>query len=429
MHPNRIETMRLTPSPLPDAGHTKRRVVGSLPGAFVASALFLWTGLSACDGPHAAYTVRDSAGIRIVDNQAPAWEPPEAWRLGEPLLDLGGADADTFEAYQYVVDAFFAGTDTLVVVESGGDIHMFDPVGRHIRVAGGEGDGPGEFRMVAGAGIQGDAIWTYDYSHRRLTYLDPAGELRSVHPLEGEDISLMPVGRLGDGFLLGATYRPGAAAEARRLGLRRDTVAYRVFGLRGQRGPVLQLLAGREYAVGEEDGRLTMATPPFARRAHDATGAGIWVHGDQTLRAIRVHDADGTLKTIIRWPGASLEATDAAVRAEIERRIPHYNEDEAGLRRFFSELPHPDRRPAHGRIHVGPDGRIWVETAPGPGEDGPYEGPGWHIFAPDGRWLGTVEAPGRFRITQILPDRVVGVWQDALDVEHVQIRPLVRPEG
>ena len=382
----------------------------------------------ACDRPAEPVVVRDSAGIRVVENRAPAWEAGEAWRLGEPSLDLGGADAEGPAAFRYVTDAFFTDTDELVVVESGGDLHFFDRSGTAVGFAGGAGDGPGEFRMIAGAGAIGDSIWVYDYSHRRLTYLDPGGELLSVHPLEGEDASLMPVGRFGGGFLLGSTYRPGAAAEARRLGLRRDTVAYRVFGRRGERSAPLGMGAAREYAVYEEDGRLVMSTPPFARRAHDAAGAGVWVHGDQSSRSLQVRDADGTLRTVIRWPGEDLDVTDAAVRQEIERRIGHYNEDEAGLRRFFSELPHPDRRPAHGRIHVDPDGRIWVETAPGPGDDGdPFETPGWHVFEPDGRWLGTVEGPERFRITQILPDRIVGVWQDALDVEHVQVRPL-RPE-
>lgn len=382
---------------------------------------------AACDRPSEPFTARDSAGVRIVDNHEPAWGPGEAWRLGEPSLDLGGPDAEGSAAFQYVTDAFFSAAGELVVVESGGDIHFFDLHGAAIGSAGGSGDGPGEFRMIAGAGAVGDTIWVYDYSHRRLTYLDLNGEILSVHPLEGEDASLMPVGRLGDGFLLGSTYRPGAAAEAGRLGLRRDTVEYRVFGRRGERAPAIERGAAREYAVGEEDGRLTMSTPPFARRAHDAVGAGVWVHGDQTRRAIRVRDAAGTLRAIIRWSGEELEVTEAAVRQEIERRISHYNEDEAGLRRFFSELPHPDRRPAHGRIHIGPEGRIWVETAPGSGENGPFETPGWHVFESDGRWLGTVEAPGRFRITQVLPDRLIGVWQDVMDVEHVQIRPLIRP--
>lgn len=383
-----------------------------------------------CDAPPAVGSIAwDSAGIRIVENREPEWGLEETWRLGEPSLDLGGAEAAGPTAFQYVVDAFFA-AGSLVVVESGGDVHFFDAEGAAVGFAGGVGDGPGEFRMVAGAGAMGDTIWAYDYSHRRLTYFDVDGELLSVHALEGEDATLMPVGRLGDGFLLGSTYRPGAAAEAGRLGLRRDTVEYRVFGPRGQRSPPIGRGAAREYVVGEEDGRLTMATPPFARRAHDGSDGSVWVHGDQASRTLRIRDPGGGVRTLVRWPGPDLAVTDEAVRGEIERRIQRYNEDEAGLRRFFTELPHPDRRPAHGRVHLDPDGHIWVETAPGPArDDDPFETPGWHVFAPDGRWLGTVASPGGLRITQILPDRVVGVWQDAMDVEHVQVRPLIRPDG
>jgi hypothetical protein len=238
----------------------------------------------------------------------------------------------------------------------------------------------------------------------------------------------MPVGRLGDGFLLAGTYQPGAASAAGRLGLRRDTVDYRVFGLRGGRGPAIARLAAREYVVGEEGGRLTMATPPFAHHAQDASRPGEWVHGDESRREVEVRDPDGTLRTVIRWPGADLTLTEPAVRAEVERRVAQLTGDPAGNRRFLTELEHPTMRPAHGAVSLDPAGRIWVATAPGTGADGaPFETPGWHVFGPDGRWLGTVAGPERFRITQVGADRVVGVWQDPLDVEHVQVRPLVRP--
>jgi hypothetical protein len=238
----------------------------------------------------------------------------------------------------------------------------------------------------------------------------------------------MPVGRLGDGVLMAGTYQPGAAAAARRLGLRRDTVDYRMFGPAGQRGQAVARLAAREYVVGEEDGRLTMATPPFAHHAEDAVHGEVWVHGDESRREIEVRGPDGTLRTLIRWPGADLTLTDPAVRAEIERRVAQQGGDAAGNRRFLTELEHPTMRPAHGPVSLGPEGRIWVATAPGIAADGtPFETPGWHVFDADGRWLGTVAGPERFRITQVLADRVVGVWQDELDVEHVQVRPLIQP--
>ena len=47
-------------------------------------------------------------------------------------------------------------------------------------------------------------------------------------------------------------------------------------------------------------------------------------------------------------------------------------------------------------------------------------------LADDGTWLGTVEVPDRFRIVDIELDAVLGVWFNELNVQHPQVRRLVR---
>ena len=44
----------------------------------------------------------------------------------------------------------------------------------------------------------------------------------------------------------------------------------------------------------------------------------------------------------------------------------------------------------------------------------------------DGTWLGTVEMPDRFRVAQITMDAVLGVREDALDIQHPQLLRLTR---
>lgn len=384
--------------------------------------LLALVGLAACDrAPAAGPAVRDSAGIRVVENATPAWSDGTGWRLGTAAADLGGEDADEDASFSGVALATMVG-DRLVVAEEGGLVRFFDAGGVLVRTVGGVGNGPGEFRLIAGGGVHADTIWLYDYFHRRLTYFAPSGDLAGVQRLGGEDPNLLPVGRVEGALLLA---RSNLAASVDQLGLRRDTVPYLAFDPDGGGRRLIAELPAREYVVDQEDGRPTMATPPFARTARHAARDSIWVHGDQERRELRVLTADGAVRTMIRWTGAPLEITDQALEAEIEDRVArHGAAQRPGLRRFLRDLPRPHTRPAHGRIALGPDGHVWVETPPGPE---PPEPPGWHVFDPDGRWLGTVAAPGRFRITQILSDRVVGVWLDDLDVEHVQLRPILRP--
>lgn len=385
--------------------------------------LVLIAAAVACADPAPGYTARDSAGVRVVDNRSSAWTADDVWRLGEPLLDLGGADAGADQAFRTVAAAVLV-ADRVVVAEEDGAVRYLDADGALIRTVGGGGDGPGEFRLVAGGGVSGDTVWLYDYFHRRITRFTETGELVGVHSLEGGDPALLPVGRLAGGYLLTRSNLAGDGVD--RLGLRRDTVPYLRFDAEGGDRRAIAWLPGREYVVGEEDGRATMASPPFVRGARHAARGSTWVQSDQERREIRVLDAEGRPTVVARWPGPDLSVTDAALDAEIEDRVARHGRDAPGLRRFLGDLPRPVTRPAHGRIEMGPDGRIWVETAPGSGATA-IEARGWHVFRPDGRWLGTVAAPGPFRITQILEDRVVGVWLDALDVEHVQVRPLLRP--
>ncbi len=44
----------------------------------------------------------------------------------------------------------------------------------------------------------------------------------------------------------------------------------------------------------------------------------------------------------------------------------------------------------------------------------------------DGTWLGTVEIPDRFSVSDVAMDAVLGVWEDELDVEHPQVLRLTR---
>jgi hypothetical protein len=49
------------------------------------------------------------------------------------------------------------------------------------------------------------------------------------------------------------------------------------------------------------------------------------------------------------------------------------------------------------------------------------------VFSAGGFLLGSVELPQRFEPMIITSDRILGVWRDGLDTEHVWLLELTKP--
>lgn len=74
-------------------------------------------------------------------------------------------------------------------------------------------------------------------------------------------------------------------------------------------------------------------------------------------------------------------------------------------------------------VHLEADGRVWVLGAPSAPE------PVLRLFALDGTEVATLPLPERFQPMAVTADEVLGVWRDALDVQHVRAYALHGPGG
>ncbi|MCH7716498.1 MAG: hypothetical protein IH876_10235 [Gemmatimonadetes bacterium] len=102
-----------------------------------------------CDTTSAPPTpvVRDSAGVRIVENVEPQWTAETAWRLAtEPLVDIGGGDIDEQQLFR--VSGTLRLSDGRIVVANSGthELRFYDAEETYLSSLGGEGGGPGEFQ-------------------------------------------------------------------------------------------------------------------------------------------------------------------------------------------------------------------------------------------------------------------------------------------
>ena len=95
-----------------------------------------------------AFSVRDSAGVRIVENLVPVAEVNDTCRVSfGPTLDIGVAEGDqAYELYRAFDGTRLPDGRVAVAIEGAQEVRVFDGNGSFLYAFGGEGDGPGEFR-------------------------------------------------------------------------------------------------------------------------------------------------------------------------------------------------------------------------------------------------------------------------------------------
>jgi hypothetical protein len=404
-----------------------RRVVRAAPPAALALVLAACGGDAAAAGP----TVRDSAGIRIVQNEHPVWKTGQGWRVdAEPLLDVGGEEGDANQQFARVADAVRLSDGTLLVADGQvNELRAFDAQGRYLRTLGRAGGGPGEFRGLEKLYLlPGDTVAAFDYQGGRLSFFAPSGAVaRGVNlgPLDGK-LPPRPLGVFRDGSLLvGPMYNPVFNNSPKPS---RDTVPLARYSAAGAQSASLGRVAGEETVT-----LVNTSGQGFAMRDRVPFGlaTSFAVHGARLLVADNARyelverRPDGEVVRLIRLAGEPEAVTEADRAAYLEQRRSAMSQSDRfreAAERMLKSMPFPPRKGHFAGLRMDALGNAWVERHPAPGGDTP-----WDVFDAEGRLLGTVTTPAGLRVTQIGTDFVAGVWADELDVAHVRVHRIVKP--
>jgi hypothetical protein len=409
------------------------------------------TSQDAADDTTAA--VVDSAGVQIVDNSAPRWQPEDAWVLSAaPVVDIGEEDGPPHYAFGNAHSPVRLSDGGIVVADMQTNMmHFYDATGRWLKSAGRSGEGPGEFEQLYRLRkIGGDSLMALNPASLTSIFTPNGDYVRrfDLAPVRGRS-NLWWLGRLADGTLVGYSLEregtvfgpaPDDAHEAsierpEKPQFYRDSLLYMLFTMEGQ------LID----SIAELPGQFLGENRVYAPNAAHAFFEDIFYHtpGDRIeIRAFRslaaqhratVADQEGRrpvmrLERIIRSvPPRDITLTDelkelyfAAERrryAESRARNPRFY-DEASLNRRLAETVFPPTIPAHAnRMHADALGNLWLQEY----VLDPDAGQRWIVFDTDGRWLGAVDTPPRFTVSEIGADYVLGVWRDSLDVQHVRM--------
>ncbi len=389
----------------------------------VGAAFLLLGGVVACsDGDSGTPLVvqRDSAGVRIVEASRPLWGDSSLWRIDpDPVVDLtlsGTGPAHEF----YRAHSMKQRPDGSLMIADGSsrEVRVFSANGGFLGSFGGSGDGPGEFRSLRRIDNAGDTLLAL--GRGRVTVA--AHDLTVVRTFN-IDRWTIDLHYLGGGWILPEVSRPVLPMEGLAGPVRRPEPLV-LFDLEGTRIDSIGEMRGPEVYVHVRDGSYVGTAPHFfGKRSHVAALGPHILRGSSDMMQLEELDLSGNLVRILRIPDYPLDLSDAQIASErdflLDRLTP-----ENPLRAPFEAAPASDTRPAFTDILVDPSGAVWLELHRGDSErDQPER---WLVLDADGTWLGTVEIPDRFSVSDVAMDAVLGVWDDELDVEHPQVLRLTR---
>lgn len=391
--------------------------------------VLLVVSLEACSGDGGVvsrgFVTRDSAGVRIAENGG---APAGGWNVAaDPLVDIGVLDgAPEYQLFR-VRDAVRLSDGRIVVANSGTfELRFYDQDGRYLETTGRRGDGPGEFRSVGRLlRAKGDTLGVYDSGLRRLSWFSPRGDF--VRSVSVGDAAVVPFvrGLFDDGSMFATAaivFRPGATPN----GVTLDSTTYLHVSRTGTLD-TLGLFRATDRYVGSDEQVFYVTSLPFGLNPASAVASDHFYYGSGQAPEVGLYDEAGHLTRLVRWREAARPVTSEDVEAAKARQLEEASDPNWRRRveTMFARLPIPPAMPHYTTMLVDAAGDLWVGAFVAPADTARS----WHVFDPDGRLVGELSMPADLRVTQIGRDFVLGTWSDDMDVEHVRLFSLNRPDS
>ena len=369
----------------------------------------------------AQYQIRDSAGIRIIENGRPEEGSRLAWRIGpEPSVTIGSVEANA--EFQLYLTAW-----------------------------GQKGEGPGDFggawggtaygfRLFWAEPWPGDSIavchGTFALGLELLSIFDSNGRHGRRVNLARDGSHTVCRDVLPDGAIL-ASRSPGWSGYPP-TGMDRPEIDFFLLEGDGSLRAELGTHPGaEEFQYNDEVGfppfNFWMHDPPFQQSIVWGAWDGLAIVSNTDRYEIRAYGADGSLARIVR--------RDHQVRTPTEADLEWFKADRLDgitdadfkqkMNLVLDALPLPSSFPAFTPIEkyelgieVDALDYLWVRESRLPGDE--EERPLWTVFDPDGIVQGFIETPAGLVIYEIGEDYILGKMFDELRVEYVQLWPLDR---
>ena len=375
-------------------------------------------------------TIGDTLVVRTVSGSV--WARPAAL---VPEVSIGVLDGEA---------AYMLGSIRSLAVAPDGRIYAMDqrpiglreyaPDGTFIRMVGGEGEGPGEFKQPDGglAVLSDGRVAVRDPGNSRLSLFSPEGEFLDSWQIRGGFNTGQRMARdHEDNLWTTVLLDPEASVFDWRMGL----AQYDSEGTVGDTLPEPDWDYDPPTISGQADGSSSISPVPFSPDEH-------WAMSPLGYIVAGVSDAYSF--TLFRRDAAPVRIESATAPVRVASGEASYARDRA-TRNMTSNYPGwrwngpdvPDEKPAYRGLYVGEEGRIWVWLS-GEGyevdnpdfdpaeQDSPRtiwrERAAFDVFEPDGQFLGRVAVPddfSRYPVPIFDGERVWAVTADELGVQRI----------
>ena len=373
--------------------------------------------------------IDDSAGITIVEYDPPPTDSRLPWRFGQqPSLSIGSVGSGEADQLFRVTDATRLPDGRIVIANTGSnELRVFNADGSHAGTWGGRGEGPGEFVSgpTAVAPWPGDSIAAPDPGGARLSLFDLDGNHGRNVALDASlsnVVDLLPDGKMVASSVLVEPETNGSSDLVRYI------TEWALLDADGTQLAALgEFLHTEDWTIRGPDGSILGSSPhPFGRRTSIAVWGELVAIGVQDSYEIKAFAADGSLVGIVRHDGDPGRPTREDMDALVERMVGD-RPDEARTQAMsmLRNMPLVESYPAFEEVVADRVGYLWVLEYRMFGE-GPAV---WTVFDPEGRVQGLVETLPGMEVFEIGEDYVLGLVEDELGVEYVQLWALDRGAG
>jgi hypothetical protein len=385
-------------------------------------------------------TMRDSAGVAIVENTAEGMWTDETRPTIQEELKIGSSTGAAEEQFGLIIGLDVDSQGRIYVLDQQARrVRVFGPDGAFIREMGGSGSGPGELSQAAAGLIltAGDTVMVPDMGQMRLTRYTSDGTAIGSSPInlaEGIPMrwDLMPDRRIVQQARM--MQMPGAPQGPQPAQPEQSAPKPDILLVRSTDGLVtdtlMELPAGQSFQIARGGMRMKIFEP---EPIWAIDGQGRIVFGINSEYSLQVHREDGSLERVITRPFQRQPVTEAD-RTEFLRFMreawKNAGVPPAAMDQLMSNIEFADNYPAFASLLGGPDGSIWVQqvrtaqqVAEAGGEFSAQDvgASDWDIFDSQGRFLGMLSLPQRFQPVRVVGQRLYGVWRDELDVQHVLV--------